>query len=75
MSTYRVLRGISYPDPASPGKEKHAEPGETVSDVPAASIDWLVEAGAIELAGAADSRTTTTLRSKPEPAEPADEKE
>ena len=42
MAQYRVLQGIDYPP------NKRAEIGETVSDLPAASIKWLLEIGAIE---------------------------
>lgn len=41
MANYRVLVGLDYAD-------KRAESGDTVSDIPAKSIDWLVEQGIIE---------------------------
>lgn len=43
---FKVLVGINYPTKG--GKEKRAEPGEVVSDIPAKSIGWLVEQGIIE---------------------------
>jgi len=42
MASYRVLKGIDYPP------NKRAEEGQTVSDLPATSISWLLEIGAIE---------------------------
>lgn len=42
MARYRVLQGIDYPP------NKRAEAGDTVEDLPAASIKWLTEIGAIE---------------------------
>lgn len=42
MASYRVLQGIDYPP------NKRAEAGQTVSDLPATSISWLLEIGAIE---------------------------
>ena len=48
MASYRVLNGINYP--GKDGKEKRAEPGETVDDLPEhdGSIDWLLAKGHIE---------------------------
>lgn len=42
MAKYRVLQGIDYPP------NKRAEIGDVVDDLPAASIKWLLESGAIE---------------------------
>ena len=42
MAKYRVLQGIDYPP------NKRAEIGDVVEDLPAASIKWLLESGAIE---------------------------
>lgn len=39
---YRALRGLNYP----PGRR--AEPGDTVDDLPEASVRWLLRRGAIE---------------------------
>lgn len=45
-SKYRVLVGVSYPGPK--GKEKRAEPGDVVKDLPPESVPWLLEQGYIE---------------------------
>lgn len=42
--TYVVLKGINYKTPTG---EKRAEVGDRVSDLPARSVRWLVEDGAI----------------------------
>lgn len=42
MASYRVLKGIDYPP------NKRVEEGQTVSDLPANAITWLLEIGAIE---------------------------
>lgn len=42
MAKYRVLQGIDYPP------NKRAEIGDVVDDLPATSIKWLLESGAIE---------------------------
>lgn len=42
MAKYRVLQGIDYPP------NKRAEIGAVVEDLPAASVKWLLEVGAIE---------------------------
>jgi hypothetical protein len=52
MTQYRVLQGIDYPP------NKRAEIGETVSDLPAASIKWLLEIGAIEDSSKPASKAT-----------------
>lgn len=63
MPKYRLLTGLSYPDPAGvldpetrhrkhpeTGRrmEKRAEAGETVDDLDPKSVPWLLEAGHIE---------------------------
>lgn len=40
---YRVLAGINYPP-----RDKRAEPGDVVDDIPLISIDWLLRDGIIE---------------------------
>ncbi len=40
---YIALTGLNYGDP-----EKRVEAGEEVSDLPAESIEWLIECGAIK---------------------------
>lgn len=57
MATYRVLQGIEY-------KGKQAEPGELVSDVPTASVRWLVDQNIIEKV--ADAKGSTPV-AEPEP--------
>ena len=42
MAKYRVLQGIDYPP------NKRAEIGDVIEDLPATSIKWLLEVGAIE---------------------------
>lgn len=58
MAKYRVLQGIDYPP------NKRAEIGDVVEDLPATSIKWLLESGAIE-----DSSKPVKIveESKPEP--------
>lgn len=51
MAQYRAVVGIDYPP------NKRVEAGELVSDLPATSIKWLLESGAIELA---DAKTKAT---------------
>lgn len=43
--TYVVVIGINY---ATPTGEKRVEPGDKVSDLPAKSVNWLLESGAIK---------------------------
>lgn len=57
MAKYRVLQGIDYPP------NKRAEIGATVEDLPAASVKWLLEIGAIEDA----SKPVAKTEPKPEP--------
>lgn len=42
---YRALVGLSYPP------DRRAEAGDIVDDLPAKSIKWLIEQGAIEAVG------------------------
>ena len=46
MTQYRVLQGIDYPP------NKRAEAGDVVNDLPASSVKWLLEVGAIADASA-----------------------
>jgi hypothetical protein len=52
---YLVHTGLHYPtNPKAPREDwewKRAEPGEVVDDLPAASVSWLLERGAITAAG------------------------
>jgi hypothetical protein len=43
---YKVKNGINYPDAA--GKDKRAEIGNVVDDIPAKSVPWLIDQGHIE---------------------------
>ena len=45
MASYKVLQGIDY-------KDKRAEAGDVVDDIPAKSVKWLVDQGIIEKVGA-----------------------
>lgn len=49
MTKYRALVGIDYPGKSG---EKRVEAGETVSDLPAKSVKWLLDGGHVELADA-----------------------
>jgi hypothetical protein len=51
MATYKVLVGLDYGKPS-----KRAEEGDTVSDLPAASVSWLIEQKMIELVDSAPSK-------------------
>lgn len=44
---YEVVTGLNYP---VKGKERRAEPGDVVTDLPESSISWLLEGGHIKLA-------------------------
>lgn len=46
--------GLNYPGPD--GAERRAEAGDTVDDLPAASVKWLAEQGLIEPAPAAEQK-------------------
>lgn len=43
---YRALTGLNYPTKAG---ERRVEAGDVVTDLPAKSIDWLLERGHIEI--------------------------
>ena len=58
MAKYRVLQGIDYPP------NKRAEIGDVVEDLPATSIKWLLESGAIE--DSSKPATKTVEEPKPE---------
>ena len=58
MAKYRVLQGIDYPP------NKRAEIGDVVEDLPATSIKWLLESGAIE---DSSKPAKTVEQPKPEP--------
>ena len=58
MAKYRVLQGIDYPP------NKRAEIGDVVDDLPATSIKWLLESGAIEDSSKPAKKIEET---KPEP--------
>ncbi|NBV35779.1 MAG: hypothetical protein EBR94_00690 [Bacteroidetes bacterium] len=51
MATYKVLVGLDYGKPS-----KRAEEGDVVSDLPAASLSWLIEQKMIELVDSAPSK-------------------
>lgn len=44
---YRALTGLNYPSRRG-GPEKRVEAGETVTDLPATSVGWLLGQGLIE---------------------------
>ena len=58
MAKYRVLQGIDYPP------NKRAEIGDVVEDLPATSVKWLLEIGAIE---DSSKPAKTVEETKPEP--------
>lgn len=43
---YKVLNGIEYP---VKGKERRAEIGDVVTDLPANAVEWLLDRGYIKL--------------------------
>jgi len=51
MATYKVLVGLDYGKPS-----KRAEEGDVISDLPAASVSWLLEQNMIELVDSAPSK-------------------
>jgi hypothetical protein len=51
---FRVLQGIDY------GKDKRAEAGKVVFDLPESSVPWLLEGGYIEPADGADVEEDST---------------
>ncbi|CAB4156596.1 hypothetical protein UFOVP655_74 [uncultured Caudovirales phage] len=57
MAKYRVLQGIDYPP------NKRAEIGDVVEDLPATSIKWLLESGAIE--DSSKPKTETKVEAEP----------
>ena len=61
MAKYRVLQGIDYPP------NKRAEKGDVVDDLPAASIKWLTEIGAIEESSKPVTKTEPKASVKAEP--------
>lgn len=42
---FEVVTGLDYP---VKGKERRAEPGDVVTDLPATSIEWLLDGGHIK---------------------------
>lgn len=61
MAKYRVLQGIDYPP------NKRAEKGDVVDDLPAASVKWLLEIGAIEDSSKPVAKTEPKAEVKVEP--------
>lgn len=61
MARYRVLQGIDYPP------NKRAEVGDTVDDLPANSIKWLVDTGAIEDASKPAKKAEVIVEETPAP--------
>lgn len=56
MATYKILVGLDYGKPS-----KRAEEGDIVSDLPAASVSWLLEQKMIELVESAPSKMKKTI--------------
>ncbi|MGC5330993.1 hypothetical protein [Micromonospora sp. DT62] len=54
VKKYRVLVGLNYPTKGN--KEKRAEPGQSVSDLPEKSIPELIDLGYIEEVGNGNSQ-------------------
>jgi hypothetical protein len=52
VKKYRALVDLWYPDPASPGEEKHVRAGDVAEGIPQSSIAPEFEAGHIEEVGA-----------------------
>jgi hypothetical protein len=65
MASYRALVGLDY-------EGKRVEPGQTVDDLPAKSISWLVKQGLVEQASAA-AKSVKTESTKREPESPKKE--
>lgn len=61
MAKYRVLQGIDYPP------NKRAEIGDVIDDLPAASVKWLLEIGAIEDSSKPVAKTEPKAEVKVEP--------
>jgi hypothetical protein len=59
MTQYRVLQGIDYPP------NKRAEAGDVVNDLPASSVKWLLEVGAIEDASKPKSEPKVEIVEEP----------
>ena len=64
MTQYRVLQGIDYPP------NKRAEAGDVVNDLPASSVKWLLEVGAIEDASKPKSEPKGEIGEEPLVEEP-----
>ena len=64
MTQYRVLQGIDYPP------NKRAEAGDVVNDLPASSVKWLLEVGAIEDASKPKSEPKVEIVAEPIVEEP-----
>ena len=64
MTQYRVLQGIDYPP------NKRAEAGDVVNDLPASSVKWLLEVGAIEDASKPKSEPKVEIVEEPVIEEP-----
>ena len=59
MATYKALTGLDYGKPP-----KRVEAGELVSDLPAGSVNWLLEQGLIELSGGKQTSKPTTIETE-----------
>lgn len=59
MAKYRVLQGIDYPP------NKRAEVGDVVEDLPATSVKWLLESGAIEDASKPKTEIKVEVQAEP----------
>ena len=64
MASYKALVGLNYPP------DKRVEVGDVVDDIPAKSIKWLVECGAIEQVNAKPSKGA---KAEPVAADPVEE--
>jgi hypothetical protein len=64
MTQYRVLQGIDYPP------NKRAEAGDVVNDLPASSVKWLLEVGAIADASKPKSEPKVEIVEEPTVEEP-----
>ena len=69
MTQYRVLQGIDYPP------NKRAEAGDVVNDLPASSVKWLLEVGAIEDASKPKSEPKVEIVEEVKPIKEKKEKE
>ena len=56
IATYKVLVGLDYGKPS-----KRAEEGDVISDLPAASVSWLLEQNMIELVESAPPKMKKTV--------------